>query len=124
MILALGGVNMSETSETYKSILKSTADRLDSRDFTTFYDDLIATINTCFGYLHEYGCGPEDGFEITGETETWDDYECKTLYQKQIAKTYVFMKTKIIFDPPQSGPLLSAMQKELAQAEWHITNCR
>ena len=115
---------MSETSETYNSILKSTADRLDSRDFTVFYDDLIATINTCFGYLHEYGCGSEEGFEITGENETWDDFECKTKYQKQLAKTYIFMKTKIIFDPPQSGPLLSALQKEIAQAEWHITNCR
>lgn len=115
---------MSELSDNFKSILKSTADRLDSRDFTVFYDDLIATINTCFAYCHEYGCGPEEGFEITGPDEIWDDYQCKTTYQRNLAKTYIFLKTKLIFDPPQSGPLLSALKEELTKTEWHITNCR
>lgn len=124
MILAHGGDYMSETSETFNSILKSTADRLDSRDFTVFYDDLIATINTCFGYLHEFGCGPEEGFAITGPDETWDQYECKTVAQKQIAKTYVFLKTKFTFDPPQSGPMLTALENEITKTEWYITSCR
>ena len=112
---------MSEISD---SILKSVADRLDSRDFTVFYDDLIATINTCFAFCNQYGCGPEEGFEITGETETWDDYVCKDITQKNLAKTYIFLKTKITFDPPQSGPMLSAIERQITQYEWFITNCR
>lgn len=115
---------MSEQSETFRSILKSTADRLDSRDFTVFYDDLIATINTCFAFCHEYGCGPEEGFEITGPDETWDDYVCKNITQRNLAKTYIFQKTKYIFDPPQSGPMLSALEKEITKTEWYITSCR
>lgn len=115
---------MSEQSETFRSILKSTADRLDSRDFTVFYDDLIATINTCFAFCHEYGCGPEEGFEITGPDETWDDYVCKNITQRNMAKTYIFLKTKYIFDPPQAGPMLSALEKEITKTEWYITSCR
>lgn len=90
-------------------------------DFPT---DLVDAINTCFAYCHQYDCGPEEGFAITGETETWDDFVCKNAMQKNLAKTYIFLKTKRIFDPPQSGPLLSALDKEIEKQEWFITNQR
>lgn len=124
MIHAHGGDNMSETSETYNSILMSIADKLDSRDFTVFYDDLISTINMCFAFCHQYGCGPEEGFRITGPEETWDDYVCDSETRKDMAKGYIFAKTKITFDPPQSGPLLSVLERQLTEYAWYITNFR
>lgn len=117
-------IMMSEYSDTYKSILKSVCDKLDSRDYTVFYDDLIATINTCFAFCHEYGCGPEEGFRITGPDEVWDDYVCKSEIQKDLAKGYIFAKAKITFDPPQSGPMLQSLERQITEYTWHITNFR
>lgn len=106
------------------SILLSIGKMVDVTDFETFGPDLIACINMCFSFCHQYGCGPEEGFQITGETETWGDYVCKDITQKNMAKGYIFTKTKLTFDPPQSGPMITALEHQLAEYAWYITNCR
>lgn len=106
------------------SILLSISKMVDVTDLDTFKTDLLTTINMCFAFCNQYGCGPDDGFEITGESETWADYECKSITHKNMAKGYIFTKTKLTFDPPQSGPMLTALQKQLDEYAWYITNCR
>ena len=111
--------------EAINSIFLSVAEKIGGiQSGADFQTDLIDTINACFAYCHQYGCGPEEGFFIQDETATWDDFVCKSLIQKHFAKEYVFLKTKKLFDPPQSGPLMQALEKEIAQTEWFITNCR
>lgn len=111
-------------SETYDSILLSVSDKVDNVDPVAFRDNLISTINTCFAFCNQYGCGPEEGFQITTGEETWDDYVCKDITQKNLAKEYIGAKVKILFDPPQSGPMLQALERQITQLEWFITNCR
>lgn len=124
MIHALGGDKMSDEVSTRDSILKSISDKLDSRDFTVFYDDLIDRINTAFAFCSQFGIGPEDGFEIVDETTTWSEYETKNKIELNLVKGYIAAKVKMDFDPPETGPMLNALQESIQEYEWRITNNR
>lgn len=114
---------LSEPS-TYDSILKSISDKVDVTGDDCFQDDLRATINMCFAFCHQFGCGPKEGFRITGPDETWDDYICEPETLKDMVKLYIAAKTKLTFDPPQAGPLLASLEREITKYEWYITNFR
>lgn len=124
MIHVLGGDRMPDEVSTRDSILKSISDKLDSRDFTVFYDDLIDRINTAFAFCSQFGIGPEDGFEIVDETTTWSEYETRNKIELNLVKGYIAAKVKMDFDPPETGPMLSALQESIQEYEWRITNNR
>lgn len=112
MILALGGIAEME------SILNSIKKALGPDDsYQQFDPELIMFINTVFGILFQLGVGPKDRpFKITGAGETWDQF--KTNNEIETVKSYVFIKVKLLFDPPSSSFVL-ASYKELAQEfEW------
>lgn len=90
-------------------------------DINDFDQDVIIGINTTFGILAQIGVGPSTGFLITDDSSTWNDYipEGKNL---EMIKTYVYMKTKMQFDPPQSSAVSEAMNKILAETEWRIAS--
>lgn len=115
---------MPDEVSTRDSILKSISDKLDSRDFTVFYDDLIDRINTAFAFCSQFGIGPEDGFEIVDETTTWSEYETRNKIELNLVKGYIAAKVKMDFDPPETGPMLSALQESIQEYEWRITNNR
>ena len=115
---------MPEEVSTRDSILKSICDKLDSRDFTVFYDDIIDRINTAFAFCNQFGVGPEEGFAITDENDTWDDYHAKTKTELYLVKGYIAAKVKMDFDPPTTGPMLNALSDSILEYEWRITNNR
>ena len=123
MIHALGGDFMHEVS-TRDSILKSVCDKLDSRDYIAFYDDIIDRINALFAFCRQYGVGPDEGFEIDDENTTWSDYHTKNKSEKNMVKMYISLKIKLEFDPPSSGPLINALKESISEYEWRITNDR
>lgn len=88
-------------------------------DYKAFDADVIMCINAVFGTLHQLGAGPSDGFKITGEDETWGDY---LTYGKEIeeVKTYVYLRTRLLFDPPDRGNILSSFQDQIRELEWRI----
>ena len=65
-----------------------------SNEFDT---DLVIHINSALFDLCELGVGPNEGFAITGETETWDDFLGEGRVDLEAVKTYVFLKVKMIF---------------------------
>lgn len=86
-----------------------------------YYDvDIIDAINTAFSILTQLGAGPEGGFEITGDSETWDDFTTNTTV-KGLVRTYVYNKVRLIFDPPQSSYVQSAMIEQNAEYEQRIS---
>lgn len=101
------------------SILKTIRKMIGGEQNGTAFDtDLLVCINTAFQYLHQIGVGPTDVFHIEGEEETWSDFIDETKYEA--AKTYVFIRTKLLFDPPTNSSLLSAYKEEMREAEWRL----
>ena len=97
------------------SILETVKDQLgDTMYGEDFDNDLIPLINMYLMILYQLGVG-KDGFMITGPNETWEDFETD-IKRLEAAKSYVFIRTKLIFDPPASQAVLNAytdMYKEI-----------
>ena len=87
-----------------------------AEDYQYFDTDLIININSAFSRLCQLGVGPESPFKITGEDETWSDFMCDG-YQEEI-KTYVYLKTRLIFDPPANGSVVNTYKEEIEKLEW------
>ena len=84
-----------------------------------FDTDLLVHINACFSILNQLGVGPENGFVVTDETQSWSSYIADN-YILNVVKTYVTLKVKKIFDPPLTSSVLEAMDKEISQLEWRL----
>lgn len=87
-------------------------------EYTIFDPDIIIHINTAFAVLNQLGVGPEEGFMIESDSEVWDDYIVD--YNFMMAKTFVFLKVKIAFDPPSSTALLESMNRQLDELTWRL----
>lgn len=102
------------------SILKSTKKNLGITAADTSFDlDIITHINTSFSTLTQLGVGPPTGFMIEDDSSVWEDFVGTDLELNSV-KTYVYLKTKSLFDPPQTSYLLGAMKDQIRELEWRL----
>lgn len=87
-----------------------------AEDYEYFDTDLIININSAFSRLCQLGVGPETPFRITGLEQTWSDF-ISDGYQEEI-KQYIYMKTRLIFDPPANSSLVNIYKEEIEKLEW------
>lgn len=107
--------------EIYESILESMKKLIGiDKDYGAFDIDLIVAINGVFTILNQLGVGPEKEFSITGPDETWLDFFGVT-DAIGLVKPYMYLKTKLIFDPPSTGVLHEAMERQIQEFEWRLT---
>jgi hypothetical protein len=103
-----------------QSILTSTKKILGiAEDYTVFDLDIITHINSAFSTLTQLGVGPAVGFMINDATEEWSDFIVED-FQYNSVKSYVFLKVRQLFDPPQTSYLISAMEKQIQELEWRL----
>lgn len=100
------------------SILNSIKKKLGIEpSYKHFDEELIITINSVFGIIHQLGVGPQDKpFRIDDDVSTWDDFMVDD--QIETIKDYIFLKTKLIFDPPANSFTVTAYEKLCAEFEW------
>jgi len=107
-------------NEMNESILTSIKKLLGmTADYTHFDTDVIIHINTVFMTLHQLGVGPEEGFKIEDDTAVWEDYieEDDNL---EAVKTYIYLKVKLVFDPPSSSAVMEANKQMIQELEWRL----
>jgi hypothetical protein len=106
------------------SILNSTKKILGiSSDFTAFDLDIITHINTAFSTLTQLGVGPADGFMIEDDTGEWTEF-IDTDLQLNSVKSYVFLRVRLLFDPPGTSYLINAYQDQIKELEWRLNTHR
>ena len=88
-----------------------------AEDDTSFDTDVIININMALNVLLQLGVGPENGFSITGNIETWSDY-IDDMSKLEMVKTYIYLKVKLIFDPPQSSRVIESIENQIKELEW------
>lgn len=111
---------MSETITVSESILLSVKKMLGlDKDYDVFDPELIIHINTVFGTLHQLGVGPEDQFRITGDSETWSEFDTEGEQVDEV-KSYIYLRVRLLFDPPSSSFVLSSFKEQLQELEWRL----
>lgn len=87
-------------------------------DYTAFDLDIVMHINTAFAILSQLGPGPSEGYMIEDNTATWSAFYSDP--KMNAVRTYVYLKVRSLFDPPQTGYLVDAMKQQLAEMEWRL----
>ena len=111
---------LSEEVKMNESILTSIKKMLGiTEEYTHFDQDIIIHINTVLMILRQLGVGPEEGFTITDSYETWGDFltDNKDI---EAVKTYVYLKVRLLFDPPLSSAVTESINRSINELEWRL----
>lgn len=85
---------------------------------TSFNSDVVIHINSVFATLQQLGVGPDNGYMIMGATEQWDDFFTDMVLNP--VKSYMFLRVKLLFDPPQTGFTVGAMERQIQELEYRL----
>jgi hypothetical protein len=69
--------------------------------------------------LNQLGVGPKEGFSIEDDTSLWTDFigdETKI----ESVRTYVYLKVKLVFDPPTSSFVTDSFNRTISELEWRL----
>lgn len=91
-----------------------------SQEYDPFDPDIITHINSVFADLNQIGVGPEEGFRIEDDTTVWTDYLQDDLKLESV-KSYMYLRTKLVFDPPLNASVIEAMQRDIDKWEWRLS---
>lgn len=92
-----------------------------SDEYTQFDSDIIMHINTVFMNLTQLGVGPETGFFIEDNSAIWSDFvDLENEIQLNAVKTYVYLKVKLLFDPPLSSSVVQSINNMILELEWRL----
>lgn len=110
---------MEEVRNKMESILTSIKKLLGIQaEYTAFDQDLIIHINTAFAVLNQLNIGPPHGFVIEDNSATWDEYI--TACNLTMVRSYIYMKVRLMFDPPTSSVLVDSMNSMISELEWRL----
>ena len=88
-------------------------------EYDCFDTDIILHINSVFMILTQMGVGPSEGFTISDKTTTWDEFLQDTKKLESV-KSYVYLKVKLLFDPPLSSAVMDATNRLISELEWRL----
>lgn len=92
-----------------------------TEEYTHFDADLIMHINTVFMVLTQLGVGPSGGYAIESADDEWTDFIPEaSIVQVNAVKSYVYLKVKLLFDPPLSSSAMEAINRQISEYEWRL----
>lgn len=92
-----------------------------SEDYKQFDDDIIMHINTVFLNLTQLGVGPSEGFSIEDDSTYWEDFvDIENNAQLHAIKSYVYLKVRLLFDPPLSSAVIESTNRMISELEWRL----
>lgn len=87
--------------------------------YSSFDTDIIVLINSALMTLTQADVGPKEGFKITGMSESWSDFLTNEV-MLEAAKQYIYMKVRMIFDPPSSSIVMDALKTQSEELLWRL----
>lgn len=102
------------------SILNSTKKMLGiSPDYEAFDEEILMFINSSLSSLKELGVGETVVDLVEDDTAVWDDLSLSD-DAVSLVKIYIFLKVRMLFDPPGTSFLIEAIERQIAQQEWRL----
>lgn len=106
------------------SILNSIKEKVGIKDpdITAFDSELIMDINMAFGFLLRIGVGPETGYRIEDDGNTWDEFIGDSDPRLETVKEYIALQVKLIFDSStMSNAMVEIYKDHIHEIEWTLT---
>ena len=88
-------------------------------DYTHFDIDIMTHINSIFVILYQMGVGTEP-FSISSSEATWAVY-LDGRYELVTVKTYIYLRVRLLFDPPASSAAVEAIKETVRELEFRIS---
>lgn len=110
-----------------QSILKSVKKNLGLEpEYDVFDGEIITFINTAFSTLNQLGVGTPSGFFVEDDTATWGQFLSPNLMTALLGKvkTYIYLRVRLIFDPPATAYVLKSFEAQIQELEWRISAMR
>lgn len=103
-----------------ESILMSIKKLLNvEEDDQSFDTDIGMLINNEFMTLQQLGIGPAEGFSVKDADVAWTDFSTdKSLLDT--VKAFIYLKVRMIFDPPASSVVADAINSRIHELEWRL----
>lgn len=90
-----------------------------TEEYTHFDTDLIIHINSVFATLTQLGVGPSEGFVIVDKNDNWEQFTDDNILIESV-KSYVYLKVKLLFDPPTSSAVIESYKQMINEFEWRL----
>lgn len=91
-----------------------------SKECTDFDTDIKIHINSTLMNLDQLGITVPKSFSVQDETQTWFEI-IKEQEKIDSIVTYVYLKVKLVFDPPLSSAVMEANKESIRELEWRLT---
>lgn len=88
-------------------------------DYTVFDDIIVMHINSSFSTLHQLGIGPETAYSIESKTNKWGEFIGDNTAIESV-KSYIYIKVRLLFDPPETSFGREAFLKQAQELEWRL----
>ena len=88
-------------------------------DDESFDTDIIIHINSVFMILNQLGVGPTKGFKIYNNEDICDDYITDEI-TVELVKSYVYLKVRLLFDPPSTSAVMDSINRQISEFEWRL----
>ena len=86
-------------------------------DYTAFDTEIIIAINSAMMVAEQLGLPP---FRVLTGEETWVEYFDPLPCSLDAVKSYISLRARLIFDPPNNSFLTSAIEKQIEECGWRI----
>ena len=90
-----------------------------TEEYAHFDADIIMHINTAFMILSQLGVGPQEGFSISDASAVWSDF-LPDGSNLELVKSYMYLKVRLLFDPPQSSAVMDAINRSIGEFEFRL----
>lgn len=91
--------------------------------YEVYDDDIIMNINATLSVLTQMGVGKEGGLTISDANNTWDEFIDLSNNDFNTIKSYVYLKVKLMFDPPQNSALIESINNQIKEFEYRLYTC-
>lgn len=88
-------------------------------EYKEFDQEIRMHIDSVFVTLHQLGVGPTDPFYLETGEESWSEFMENAKNLRNV-KSYIYLRTRLLFDMPQNAFLVTAIEKQIKELEWRM----